>query len=150
MKTLKIILLLFFLCVGNTFGQRLINSASNIIQNNDFILEWTLGDGFIGTYGSSDFYLLVGSLFPHELKIPDTNQMYSVYPNPFVNTVFIDWPSQNDIIHYSLHDGKGKLIDEGVFVNLVELNLTSLNKGFYVLSLVDKYGITKNEKLIKN
>ena len=80
------------------------------------------------------------------------DELFSVYPNPFNNSIFISSISKNASGELNIYDISGKLIfrKDVIFpLNNLELNLSKFNSGIYLLELITKQEVYR-KKLIKN
>jgi hypothetical protein len=113
---------------------------------------------FSSSGGAQNFQGQVGStLYVDEINFANTSGVYellsneikiNVYPNPTVNTISIDVLEDVKNLTYHLYNAEGKLVltDKLSQNNLIDV--ASLNKGKYFLSVFDKKGLVASKKII--
>ncbi|MEQ8905559.1 FG-GAP-like repeat-containing protein [Ekhidna sp.] len=74
-----------------------------------------------------------------ETTLGISNEVISVYPNPFMNVLYLDYPEPVDIRIYSLN-GSEVISKKAV---KVQLDLSSLDEGMYVLEIESPNEITR-------
>lgn len=110
----------------------------------------------IGTSFGNGYYLRQGFQQPHKkIKVVATSKNNSlkalVYPNPFEAKIIINFNENLDTdIAVQLFDVSGKLVYKKLFSpsKRIELNLTSLSAGSYMLKAISEEKLF-NSKLIK-
>ncbi|WP_298393526.1 T9SS type A sorting domain-containing protein [Flavobacterium sp.] len=151
----KMIFFLLFSC-NYLIGQQSINSSGgNGIG---------IGGSFSCSLGQTDYVAVTGTngkvsqgvQQPFEFFVLDVNQLpeisleWRIYPNPTTDIVFIKNDNDDVIINYQLIDVTGKLIATSTNKKQSnEINLTSLEKGNYILVIQTKSNLTKTFKIIK-
>jgi hypothetical protein len=74
-------------------------------------------------------------------------QSYEIYPNPVQETVYFRTTDNEMIQSASIYDMNGQLLLAKN--NVLQINVNSLKKGFYILKLITPNGVSSH-KLIKN
>ena len=72
-----------------------------------------------------------------------------VYPNPTNGQLFVEVPGNDNEVTIQLSDLEGNVMIEKRthFASRIELNTSSLEKGFYILSITDGISV-KTEKIL--
>lgn len=144
MKYFSFLFLCSFFIIINLNAQSItpnvINSAGNYFSNNQFSLDWSLGEVVISTISSSNNILSQGFLQPNlpdqvsTINLKDSN--LEVFPNPFSNLITIlDKSNLDSKWNVKLFSADGKLIINKQNVN--QLAIESIPDGFYYLNILD-------------
>jgi Secretion system C-terminal sorting domain len=80
-------------------------------------------------------------------NVQDQNNIFTIYPNPTSNKLFVDYNTQESY-DYEIFDLKGKIILKGQLNNSKSINLDELQKGFYFIKIVSQ-DVVKIQKIIK-
>lgn len=129
----------FFVSKSQTIVPNVVNSAGGQFSNNDFSLEWSLGEVVISTIQNNSNILTNGFLQPNLntvsfLEFDNPNLI--VYPNPFENIIFInDQTNNNQFWNLKLYNSEGKILLEEKKVN--QLDLEFLANGMYIIHISD-------------
>jgi len=80
-----------------------------------------------------------------------TNEMVVVYPNPTSGDVIIELPQSIENCSIIITDLQGKLIQSqsDLSGNKIQINLSSLNSGIYLITVSDATGINHTARIIK-
>jgi hypothetical protein len=97
------------------------------------------------TYGEVEDYNVVVTDVLATNDIAHPNDDIQIYPNPVSDILNVTKVSDKAI--YKIHSATGQLVQRGNIVNK-QINVTSLIKGAYVITIEDK-NISKNSKFIK-
>lgn len=60
---------------------------------------------------------------------------YSIYPNPVSTVLRIETKDNIEGLTYKIYDSRGRLVQEGLLENQLEIDVSLLDKGVYVLKL---------------
>ncbi|MFA9391845.1 MAG: DUF3160 domain-containing protein [Prolixibacteraceae bacterium] len=82
-----------------------------------------------------------------DISRPD--QMFSVYPNPVDNELFIQSISSDQPCFLQLFDLTGHLIEQGIVRNKVAMDFSSYKKGLYLLKIRNSTNL-QTFKIVKN
>ncbi len=82
------------------------------------------------------------------INSPTSNISPYIYPNPISNTLVID-TKNNKPTSIILYDIASRKILEQEFINTLAINTISLSKGIYLYEMVNKDGVIKQGKLVK-
>ncbi len=84
------------------------------------------------------------------IKSNNETDIFSVYPNPTNDILYIESKSiHSKITSYTLTDIAGKLITYKKSDVTNQLNVSDIDRGIYILSILTEEGIQKNIKIIK-
>ena len=113
---------------------------------------------FSSSGGAQNFQGQVGStLYIDEISLSNTSGVYElfsdeiavdVYPNPtsdFLNVNIID---EVDDLNYNIYNSNGKLVAKDRLKRQTIIDITSLNKGKYFLSVFDDKGLVASKNFI--
>jgi len=121
-----------------------VNSAGNYFSNNQFSLEWSLGEVVISTISSINNTLSQGFLQPNlpeqvsTINLKDSN--LEVFPNPFSNLITIlDKTNLDSKWNVKLYSADGKLIIYKQYTS--QLTIESIPDGLYFLNVLDTNNI---------
>ena len=113
---------------------------------------------FSSSGGAQNFQGQVGStLYVDEINLANTsgvNELFSnevsinVYPNPTVNSLSIDVLDYIQDLSYNIYNTEGKLVLSDKLKKNNLIDVASLNKGKYFLSVFDRQGLVASEKFI--
>ena len=155
-------IILFLIAVGtiNTANSQsaspeLICSGGDSFHNSTYLLDWSVGESVIETYGSGAYVLTQGF---HQsdysaVKVEDlrTDIKLSVYPNPATDFITIEFPAfQKQKLTVTLTDQTGKVFVRKQIVNNTEqLDFSSYSCGIYFLTAEFDNQKIKSFKIIK-
>ena len=106
-------------------------------------------DTLISTNSSSPFITKLIPPVPLGVISNNNNSFESaIYPNPFVNSFTVE-VNNNELSQITLFDILSKKILQQNFTNSTIVTTEKLTPGVYLYQLRNKYGVTKNGKLIK-
>lgn len=102
----------------------------------------------VGTYFGLDNVVLPTQSNPVVLSTEDFNKTsLSIYPNP--TTDFINIQNLKGEYSYSVYDVAGKLLLNKTNAISTQIDISTLNKGLYLLELIDSENIKSISKIIK-
>jgi len=143
-----------FLSYSSAYNQELalevIGSAGGEEQN-EITLQWTIGE-FLVNYDESPSVTLSEGF--HQLLIADRDfegelQIRAeIFPNPTANVVQIEVNNSEDV-SYVLLNPLGQVIQRGDVVDELQLDLSYLVQGVYVISFLSQFGFSKSFQLVK-
>lgn len=117
-----------------------INTNGGQFSNNDFSLEWSIGEVVVTSLQSGSNILTQGFIQPNlpnsvsNIDLNDPNLL--VYPNPFTNWVnIIDNNNLNQIWNIKIFNSEGKFLFEKLNVNQIDLEF--LSNGLYLIYISD-------------
>lgn len=133
--------LLILFGVGNSYSQTLspevISSSGKSMTDGTTTIEWTLGESVTATLDNSQNMLSQGFHQTNILvtSIPNTVVSgLSVFPNPTINIVNVQFSSDQKNTIVELYSVEGKLLEKHVVNSRnLELNLSSYPAGSYFL-----------------
>lgn len=108
------------------------------------------GEKTLAPFGTEDLWF-VHAAISVGVEENSASNAYKVYPNSTNNNVYIQ-NEKSENIKMELYDVTGRLILETENIKkstLTEINLSLINKGYYVLRLTDSENVTTSYKLIK-
>ena len=121
---------------------------SNTFTGNSFVTfgEDVNGELYVGSIGNGTIYKLVDS----SLSVTENDKkLFSVYPNPAKQSVFIQKSDENYPTKIDLFDLGGKLVlsqkTENLLINA--LNTEGLSTGLYFMKIKTSHGYTVTHKL---
>lgn len=146
--TLAILLSFNFVTKSQSVEISLISSAGGEFSAANTNLIFTVGDLAIETFSTDDLYLTQGFLQTYDDATGIYNGAFqdlnlSVYPNPTINHVFIEFESSTtDIItkniELTIFDINGKLINQVSLTEFInKIDLTMYHSGTYILKITD-------------
>ena len=116
-----------------------INTNGGQFSNNDFSLEWSIGEVVVTSLQSGSNILTQGFIQPnlpnsvYNIDLNDPNLL--VFPNPFTNRInIIDNNNSNHLWNLKLYNSEGKFLLEKTKVNYVDLEYLSNGLYFIVLN----------------
>jgi len=130
-----------------------------ILPFDDFITEVYFKDGKMLTSTASDWednswvefemvYLNYSNFIA--VGINETNQIkFSVYPNPSSDRLTIK-NLNNDELEIWLMSIDGRVLLKDRFINNIELNVSDIPSGMYLVRVIDNRGLSKVEKILVN
>jgi len=140
----------------NQSRQQLV-AASGEITNSNYLLSWSIGELFTNSFASSNYqaiegfnettgiYLITG--------VGDFNTLrYSLYPNPFSNTIILETPSDDpNNLDISFLDELGKAIQFDIIKEKNKMVITprEIASGLYFFLIRTDQGEIQRFKIIK-
>ena len=139
---------LFFLPF-QSYSQTLINTTGSTIANNNYIIEYSIGEIGITTIASTNNDATQGLLQPlRKVQNPEcviVNDIIQYFPNPAQDIIRIvgrhDW-----IKSYNIYQSDGKLVMQSNYYNN-QINVSRLASGVYLVVLYP--GCDGNFKTLK-
>jgi len=151
----KILVLLLSISSVFVFGQEVISNGGASFKNGDYAIDFTIGEPIIQTVQKDGKMLTQGYHQPTlaiiEVKQIDENFSASLFPNPATSFLNIELDAFEGV-SFKLQDVNGKIIDqESITQNVTSLNVKNLERGVYLLKLVDqKDNKLKSYKFLKH
>jgi hypothetical protein len=112
------------------------------IQDGSYILialAWSNDGDVSGVQGKSDYWIV--KLSPETSSIPETPAgPLLLAPNPAQDYVRIRVPQQEGLLHITLSDATGRILQRRTIPNDSEFDLSGLPVGMYLFSATDKDG----------
>lgn len=140
----------------NVGGRAIYHGGNAVVLSNGFT-AWEDSNFWAYQEGCDNIFIYrpptVDSPIKSENTITDeitkTPPNYSVYPNPALSVISIDWSdSISEIKIYSI-DGKLILTKQFSKEKHLDLDISALKKGLYILSIKNPEGKLKKERIIK-
>ncbi|OFY83765.1 MAG: hypothetical protein A3F72_07240 [Bacteroidetes bacterium RIFCSPLOWO2_12_FULL_35_15] len=128
----------------------------------EFSTDLTEGIGFTDNFLNTSFLCPFEPLYIYDTRfscsltsiknepVAIQNQI-EVFPNPVIKTLQINYTNQNIVfpLNYFIVDCLGKLISRGTYTENANIDVRTLKKGIYFLSLKDKQGNLFQSKFVK-
>lgn len=156
----KIIFSLFILyainySVAQSLSPEVISSSGNSFTNGFNQLDWTLGEPATSTLVNNTNMLTQG-FHQNELMITavdnyDVSYAATVFPNPTVDRVQIQFATANENNTIELYTSEGKLLltQSSNFNTLAQIDMSNYNSGTYVLKLKNNNTRGKTYQIVK-
>lgn len=163
MKNITFILAIFLVSnlSAQTIERQLIGSAGGSFANATHDLNFSAGEAVIVTETSGSIILTQG-FQQDDLGLVGIKELekesISLYPNPVNTTLnihFLDDASKNGEISVLVYDNQGKLVyqqEENLasgYGNIVQLDLSFLTNGMYVIHIKDAVGLVSRKNITK-
>ena len=156
--------LLFFLTAcfttGFTIAQSLapqvISTSGTSFSNASGQLDWTIGEPITATLNASGNELTQGFHQPNLVitAVDDLAADYSVsvYPNPTVDYVTLQFHNLKENLSIELYTADGKLLEskQAGSITDLQINMSNYAAGAYFLAIKTSNSATKNYKIIKS
>jgi hypothetical protein len=141
---------------SQSVSRQLLGSGGDIFINQEYRLEWSLGELSTETYSNSSLVLNQGF---HQGKFlitavesnKDLNFNIEVYPNPTNDFISLksEFP-ETENVQYVLTNVSGKILLSGIIKNPIEqIDFSKLESGVYFLTLKHRNQLVKTFKIIK-
>lgn len=141
--------LLFVVGFIKAHGQGTINASSGKITGQSKEIDFVFGGEIINAISNNSFSIIPSSIPVNESLITEimlrSNEEQVIYPNPFVNTLFINL---NSIQRVEILDGRGIIVKSALFKS-GELDVHDLPQGLYILRIYDD-GNSNTIKVVKH
>jgi len=137
MKIRIIHFLLFFLLNNlNLNAQEVIGSDGGFSNAANGSLSWTIGEVVTETFSNSNNFLTQGFHQNYEdlldLQTIDLGGLYTIYPNPFINSITISKKSDDNGFDYNIYDCNGKSIQKNSVVFAPSCNELNIDLSFFL------------------
>lgn len=149
------IIFLPLLSQAQSLQQELLSSSSGSLKNDNFSINWTIGEIAVESYSTPDLILTQGLLQNRinpnvNTSINDSKTKFRISPNPFSSSLEINSTIENSY-SYEILDISGKQITIGlVSSKLISINTSSIPKGIYLIRIITSQNeIIYTQKLIK-
>ena len=123
---------------SNCFSQTVVNTSGKTIGDNNFIIEYSVGETVIVTNASTNNAITQGLLQPLLKIVPPpcelVNDTIQYFPNP-VNSILSVVTRQNWISGYMIFASDGKLIRNAPFISN-QIDLGNLPAGVYFIKIM--------------
>ena len=123
-------------------GQELITTSGDYFVQGSTSLSWSIGEPVSETFSSSTNFITQGFQQNYEdfvgLIPLGFSPSFDVYPNPFSQTITIEWETIHQAAQLTLVDSQGKLFHSENVSNSAfnkQLNLDTIAPGIYFLSI---------------
>ncbi len=123
-------------------GQNIYTYSELDIDNNPRIYNAFVD---IGAFEVQEDCVLVREANNEMKKEPEATIEISIYPNPTQGQVYVKTALEN--IHVNIFDMLGKKI---ISTQERELDISNLERGFYIFNVISENGLLHSEKIIKN
>jgi hypothetical protein len=141
------------------YSQEVVSSGGEQFSNAEGSFTFTIGEPVIETFTGTENILTQGFQQNYEAilsvsSIPFSN-IFSIYPNPFNDVLIIDYSKTTDkAITVSLQDLNGKVIMTKIYSSLspnnsIELLLSDLSDGLYLLNIIISNDLTTTYRVVK-
>jgi hypothetical protein len=127
-------------------GSFIATGIENFITIGNF-KDTSMTHGF-GYYYIDDVYVGTDSLSSESVIENNSNNITSVFPNPFDNKISIS-TEENEPTQIILYDLSSRKLLQQTFTNSTTINTEQLAKGMYLYTVRNRNGIIKNGKVIK-
>ena len=139
------ILLFIFFFTSNVLAQSVISSAGNSSSEGDYIVSWTIGEGFISTIGNNNIELTQGFHQPLIVDVLPTGIEKELqlemraFPNPTYDRVIFKGGDPVGIYHVRVVDKLGRVLEQKS-VNSTDLviEMQKYNNGTYLVEVVEE------------
>lgn len=160
--TLIAILFFYQLSAQVTIERQLIGTTGGSFVSGTIDMNFSVGEAVVTTETSGSIILTQGFQQADENAV-GLNELtegfgINLYPNPFTSTViveFTDDSSKNGELSFKVYDNQGKLVyqqDEELnngYGNKIQLDLTHLVTGHYIVFITDASGKTSRRTISK-
>jgi hypothetical protein len=157
MRTLFFSSILFFVCIlickGQSISNELISSSGDCFENSSGMIYWSIGECMTETYASGGTILTQGfhqgepGYWPG-IDDDETGNLIKVYPNPFIDQIFIEPQDMDSDIKIVITNLLGSIVFE---TNLLpdenSIDGSMLTNGIYILKIIDNKN--KNNYMFK-
>ena len=147
-----------FYIFSQSFSPAVIGSSGTFATSASGSMTWTIGEVMTETYSSA------GNFFTQGFHQPDTTTLtivndfnsssLSIFPNPVLNNLYIDFSNTSENYFIELFDMQGKLLHrENVSdnANPLMLSFCDFSEGVYLLNIVNQESYQKKfYKIIKS
>ena len=151
MKYLSIVVLL--LSVTFSYGQtstELVGAAGQSNSNADIILDWSVGEVAIQSYGTPELRITEGFHQPRYSVISLNDEIepsyLEIYPNPATEVLIISNKSNYELIKSEIYNNTGQLLSS---YRENRIDLSTLLSGHYIIRAYLDNGETISYKIIK-
>ena len=139
------ILLFIFFFTSNVLAQSVISSAGNSSSEGDYIVSWTIGEGFISTIGNNNIELTQGFHQPLIVDVLPTGIEKELqleiraFPNPTYDRVIFEGGDPLGIYHVRVVDKLGRVLEQKS-VNSTDLviEMQKYNNGTHLVEVVEE------------
>ncbi len=154
----RILLFVFPICFlpsyflhAQSFTPDVIGSAGTFATSASGSMSWTIGEVMTETYSSANNFFTQGFHQPDTsfvISVIDNAQPnISVYPNPVIDNVIIDFSASSGNYSVEIFDMQGQLLrKEPISANQKQLNISFLDfaNGMYFLNIINKETNTRS------
>lgn len=153
-----VLLLMASFCYSQNLSPTLLSSQSGSDKSNSMVLEWTLGDIAIETISEKNTIYSQGFIQPF---LDTSRQLVQfvdeilIFPNPVKAHLNIKMLSDSNVqVTIDIHNVNGRImrqyIDGFSLSKMIQLDISSLPSGIYIVRISNEMGILKTHKIIKN
>lgn len=159
MKKNLIILVLavsYFSAIAQNYNLQLVSSAGDSYQNENFLIDWSVGEIAIETFQSESLILTQGfhqgsleisTLINHS----DLNISMKVYPNPTSSYIYLTTEATNEKLQVIITSLIGTTIFSGEINNSNwKFDFSNYASGTYILLISSNKQTLKSFKIIKH
>lgn len=151
--------LISFFASGQKLEPELISSQGGIIEGEKMNLQWTLGETVIETAFTGNGIVSQGFIQPNSIQVFSVNlfesnvNKFRVSPNPSTSVLNIEnLDADISKAQLLLNDSKGneisvEIVENGIHIK--RLDLSNLQGGLYVLTILDIDGSIESHRIIK-
>lgn len=158
MRIMTLIGLLVSSVLPYAHAQSVLNVAGNTLLNSSLIVEYSVGELAITTFGTPGQSTVTQGVLQPSLQSPyvitDTDDAFTAqygfraYPNPTTESINVE-TSYTDFNTYQILDVSGKVLQIQPF-DYTTIPLSTLSNGMYIVKLLSKDNLlTKSFKVIK-
>lgn len=141
----KFLTLVFIFCFSSSYTQSfqpaVIGSAGADASFTNGFMAWTIGETMTETFSASPGYFTQGFHQPDSvliISVADFDSLFfSIYPNPVVCDLFLDFGNSRDLFEMEIIDLTGKVVkNEKISPNgLVQLPFQHFANGIYLVNI---------------
>ena len=157
MRTLIFSLILLFgcilICKGQSISNELISSSGDCFENSSGMIYWSIGECMTETYANGGTILTQGfhqgepGYYPG-IDDDETGNLINVYPNPFIDQIFIEPQDMDSDIKIVITNLLGSIVFEThLLPDENSIDGSMLKNGIYIIKLIDKQN--KNSYIFK-
>ena len=143
-----IIVICIFFIASSASSQQVISSAGNTktikLGGTEITVSWTIGEGVIATFETSNKNLTQGFHLPLMVEIFPTaiegSQLLDMvaYPNPTYDKILFKGGDPDGIYHIRLVDKLGRVLEQkSVPAVDLELEMSKYNNGTYLIEVIE-------------
>ncbi|MBN2349950.1 MAG: T9SS type A sorting domain-containing protein [Bacteroidales bacterium] len=127
------------------WGQELVTSAGDIFENENLVMEWSLGECVIETFSATNIMITQGFhqnnyIISSVFQESNLNGIISAYPNPVTSDINIYFEIDLNIRKIELYNVSGqKVLSETIPEKQVstKINMTMFDSGVYMIKISD-------------
>lgn len=131
----------------NLDGSNIITISNDFNKPEGVFLNTTTNKLYVADTGNNVLKIVDVSSFLGNSEVSQATSEFKIYPNPTTDFVFVEG-MKGKIQKIEIFDYSGRNISSSVKFNDDKIDVTSLNRGIYILQIITESG-KYNHKLIK-